>query len=999
MEKRFCALYRVTNDDLKFLETNPEKFWCGVKKIENGAFFGCTGVTSITIPDGVTEIGDGAFKGCTGLTSITIPDTVAEIGYEAFSDCIGLTSITIPDSVTTIEAYSFWGCTGLTSVTIPDSVTEIGNSAFLGCTDLTTITIPSSVTEIGEGAFSGCRGLTSITIPNSVTKIKNDTFHGCTALTSITIPNSVTKIGGNAFSGYTGLTSITIPSSVTEIGESAFQGCTDLTSITIPNSVTKIGECAFSGCRGLTSITIPNSVTEMGNHVFEGCTGLTSITIPSDVTEIEYFAFSGCSGLTSITIPSSVTEIGDYAFRGCTGLTSITIPDSVTKIGDSAFFGCIGLTEIKVDAGNKNYSSEDGVLYNKDKTTLLYCIEGKTSITISSSVTEIEAFAFFGCTGLTSITIPNSVTEIGNRAFSGCTGLTSITIPSNVTKIGGSAFYGCTGLCLNFKNLDNIKNLSNVFSGTEIKYVYFNANGEAIFSHKKEPQYENYTKIVLTDGIVSNIRKNEEGYFEVRLEDFMSSNFRKNLAQVSEWKKQGEVKFIPPKYTLDVFPADQLDKYFVNKNNKRWGKLVERLGFSVLSGQEKYNSLTDLMKIYYALGGFSENQGESEKAFEYVLKHVAISHDEYDSSPQAVGAEIHRRFSGLTLHGPYNPDFAKFFMRYYHKNPDFMFFDIDDGNERDYLCQAHNHFGVIQRLFPNMVVNGNTQRDLLSPKFVAEHCNIEEYEDVDEGNEALALMVGRYGYSQEQFDQIQEIYNEAKGLEDKYVIQADRAKAKDGISFRVLEKDDPLGFVLGYITDCCQYYGNPSGGDCVDDGYRNPEAGFLVFEEEIKDENGQPTGEHRILAQAYVWYDPETKTVCYDNIEIPDKILRELRSGSRQGEKISTEALMNSVVESADAIMSAMNRKGVKVERVTTGRTYNDLASELEERFGKPESPPIAKHRGYSGYTDADRAQYLIRTYDQTTKCYVAAIKDEIAKAQNDIGEISLAIASRTEKV
>ena len=781
MEKRNGALYRVTNDDLKFLETNPEKFWCGVKKIENGAFSDCTGLTSITIPDSVTEIGRYAFKGCTGLTSITIPD---------------------------------------------------------------------GVTEIGDGAFKGCTGLTSITIPDTVAEI-----------------------------GYE----------------------------------------AFSDCIGLTSITIPDSVTTIEVYSFWGCTGLTSVTIPDSVTEIGYATFSGCTALTSITIPNGVTEIGDRAFEGCTGLTSITIPDTVAEIGYEAFYGC--------------------------------------------------------------------------------TGLTSITIPSNVTKIGGSAFYGCTDLCLNFKNLDNIKNLSIVFYGTEIKYVYFNANGEAIFSHKKEPQYENYTKIVLTDGIVSNIRKNEEGYFEVRLEDFMSSNFRKNLAQVSEWKKQGEVKFIPPKYTLDVFPADQLDKYFVNKNNKRWGKLVERLGFSVLSGQEKYNSLTDLMKIYYALGGFSENQGESEKAFEYVLKHVAISHDEYDSSPQAVGAEIHRRFSGLTLHGPYNPDFAKFFMRYYHKNPDFMFFDIDDGNERDYLCQAHNHFGVIQRLFPNMVVNGNTQRDLLSPKFVAEHCDIEEYEDVDEGNEALALMVGRYGYSQEQFDQIQEIYNEAKGLEDKYVIQADRAKAKDGISFRVLEKDDPLGFVLGYITDCCQYYGNPSGGDCVDDGYRNPEAGFLVFEEEIKDENGQPTGEHRILAQAYVWYDPETKTVCYDNIEIPDKILRELRSGSRQGEKISTEALMNSVVESADAIMSAMNRKGVKVERVTTGRTYNDLVSELGKRFGKPESPPIAKHRGYSGYTDADRAQYLIRTYDQTTKRYATAIKDEIAKAQNEIGEISSALASRTEKV
>ena len=214
----------------------------------------------------------------------------------------------------------------------------------------------------------------------------------------------------------------------------------------------------------------------------------------------------------------------------------------MTKIWWSTFFGCIGLREIKVDAGNKNYSSEDGVLYNKDKTKLLYCIKDKTSITIPDSVTTIKEYSFWGCTGLTSVTIPDTVTEIGRGVFSGCSGLTSITIPDSVTEIGFDAFYGCKGLCLNFKNLDNIKKLSNVFSGTEIKYVYLNANGEAIFSHKKEPQYENYTKIVLTDGIVSNIRKNEEGYFEVRLEDFMSSNFRKNLAQVSEWKKQGEVK-------------------------------------------------------------------------------------------------------------------------------------------------------------------------------------------------------------------------------------------------------------------------------------------------------------------------------------------------------------------------------------------------------------------------------------------------------------------------
>ena len=139
-----------------------------------------------------------------------------------------------------------------------------------------------------------------------------------------------------------------------------------------------------------------------------------------NVIKIESRAFDNCIGLTSITIPSSVTEIEWRAFSGCIGLTSITIPDSVTKIEGGAFSGCTGLTEIKVDAGNKYFSSEDGALYNKDKTKILHCPESKTSITIPDTVTEIEAFAFYGCTGLTSITIPDSVTKIGASAFYGC---------------------------------------------------------------------------------------------------------------------------------------------------------------------------------------------------------------------------------------------------------------------------------------------------------------------------------------------------------------------------------------------------------------------------------------------------------------------------------------------------------------------------------------------------------------------------------------------------
>ena len=404
----------------------------GVTSISYGAFWGCTGLTSITIPDSVTNIGGSAFSGCTGLTSITIPDSVTSIGSHAFHGCTGLTSITIPDSVTRIDGGTFYGCTGLTSVTIPDSVTRIDGGTFYGCTGLESITVSggnkkydsrnncNGIIETATNTLiSGCK---NTDIPDSVTSIGGSAFAGCTGLTSITIPDSVTSIGNWAFCGCTGLTSITIPDSVTSIDYGAFSGCTGLTSITIPDSVTSIGGSAFSDCTGLSSITIPDSVTSIGSYAFCDCTGLASITVSGG--NKNYDSRNNCNGIIATAsntlisgckntdIPDSVTSINDYAFHGCTGLTSITIPDSVTDIGGSAFEGCTGLT----------------------------------SITIPDSVTNIGGFAFSGCTGLTSITIPDSVTSIDNGAFYGCTGLTSVTIPDSVTSIGYRAFYGCTGL-------------------------------------------------------------------------------------------------------------------------------------------------------------------------------------------------------------------------------------------------------------------------------------------------------------------------------------------------------------------------------------------------------------------------------------------------------------------------------------------------------------------------------------------------------------------------
>ena len=247
-----------------------------VTVIDRWAFFGCSGLTSITIPDSVTSIGYGAFYGCRGLTSITITDSVTSIGDSTFRGCTGLTSITIPDSVTSIGDYAFYDCTGLTSITIPDSVTSIGSRAFYDTAWY--INQPDGLVYAGKVAYE-YKGIcpASIDIMDGTLGIADDAFSGCKGLTSVTIPDSVTSIGYSAFKYCTGLTSITIPDSVTSIGDSAFSGCTGLTSITIPDSVTSIGSGAFSGCEGLTSITIPDSVTLIGGYAFFDCENLTDV--------------------------------------------------------------------------------------------------------------------------------------------------------------------------------------------------------------------------------------------------------------------------------------------------------------------------------------------------------------------------------------------------------------------------------------------------------------------------------------------------------------------------------------------------------------------------------------------------------------------------------------------------------------------------------------------------------------------------------------------------
>ena len=171
-------------------------------KIGDYTFYGCSVLTSLTLPSGLTEIGEGAFAACSGLTSLTLPSGVTSIGNHAFYACSGLTSITLPSGVTSIGNHAFDGCSVLTSLTLPSGVTEIGDFVFWGCSGLTSITLPSGVTEIGEGAFASCSGLTSITLPSGVTEIGARAFSGCSGLTSIYVyTEKLPKMGRDVFDG------------------------------------------------------------------------------------------------------------------------------------------------------------------------------------------------------------------------------------------------------------------------------------------------------------------------------------------------------------------------------------------------------------------------------------------------------------------------------------------------------------------------------------------------------------------------------------------------------------------------------------------------------------------------------------------------------------------------------------------------------------------------------------------------------------------------------
>lgn len=451
------------------------------------------------IPDGVEEIPTRTFASA-DISTVVIPDSVLFIRSTAFFGCDNLERVIFENSEDEthsllIESYAFQGCSALKEITLPKQLGEVEafGDVFYECNSLANVNVAS-----GNALYSSVDGLICDALGTTVVFCP----YGKTG--TYTIPDTILSIGDNAFESRNQLTHVVIGAFVNSIGAHAFEDCANLQKVTFTGSVasngTTIGNYAFYNCTALSTIVFEDDcdVVSIGQYAFAFCDHLEQIDIPMTLTAISSYAFSSCSALSSITIAGGEEElqIQDYAFNECENLATVTLEASVGDFNFlRAFDGCTGIENVFVSDANIYFADDDGVLYNKDFTEIVYYPRNRsgaaeildsvkvigegtfannsilTSVQISANVVEIGANAFNGCQSLSTVTIAegNNALTLGNYAFSGCTSLTSIVLPDRLSNVSDHAFY----LCSNLKTVamgSNVKSISSyAFAGTALE--------------------------------------------------------------------------------------------------------------------------------------------------------------------------------------------------------------------------------------------------------------------------------------------------------------------------------------------------------------------------------------------------------------------------------------------------------------------------------------------------------------------------------------------------
>lgn len=440
-----------------------------VTSIGESAFYMCENLSSVVLPSGLTEIDDYAFCLCSSLTSVSLPDSLETIGSGAFSSS-GLVSVEIPDSVTYVGG--FYNCTALKSVTLPDTLDSM--PSFEGCISLVDVNFPSAITDITNNCFMDCVSLKSVDLPEGLEYIADYAFYNCSSLKTIHIPASVTQIISLCtFAGCTSLESITVAKGNPEYCSAdgvifdkdkttliAYPAAKTTKNYTIPSTVENISMASFGYCSNLEKVTIPAATNFINAYAFEYATSIKNFVVDSknetycaidgvlfwkDKTGI--VAYPAAKAGTSYSVPEGTEFIEYLAFSG-SKLTTINLPESFAQFEMDCISGASKLSAVNVDADNPYYASVDGVVFSKDKTSLIGYPQGRTqtSYTVPDSVEIIYGWSFYMIPALRELIIPEGVTSISDNAITECYKLTALHLPSTITDIEPFAVSYCDSL-------------------------------------------------------------------------------------------------------------------------------------------------------------------------------------------------------------------------------------------------------------------------------------------------------------------------------------------------------------------------------------------------------------------------------------------------------------------------------------------------------------------------------------------------------------------------
>ena len=781
----------------------------------------------------------------------------------------------------------------------------------------------------------------NLTFKRGISRVNSNDIPTNVVLNRVIFPNGVTHLGQDLFENNNSVKEVILPNTLIEIGSGAFRD-TDLQSISIPDSVQIIGRETFLNCTHLQSVKLPKNLTQIADYTFCSCTSLTNIEIPNSV-EIVYNGAFGGSGLRGINIPNGVVKIKKDAFGRCTDLQIVTLPKSLKELDFSTvFLDCSSLKKLFIDSDNTKYLSFDNVVYSKDLTSLYFCPTTKTGeFVVPEGVKTLEPYCFADCDKLDNIIFPQSLEIVKRGAIQGCSSLKSLYFPNGVNKIEYSKFLPNPNLeyysvpitvtfDMNTRNFDlHNPNLAGHFLNDLNAFVRYN-------DVELSTQGRNFN---IKDGPYGMVLRDELGnvYIPDRKGNIIKTTETELLSKATKWNKIAETHSIRSYYTqlyewnkykdvpyivvVERMPINEIQYFYHNNNFKNWQLISKTANFK----DDVHKA--SLFDIAHALGVFSPNGTDSKVATEYIIKNIISKYS---------GDEIHEFFGGFdTPNTEFNAEFAKFFMKNFASNPQFLTFEDNlSGVENDMLAPAHNNFKQVLEVLPN--------KKELTPEMVYYALAGAKYKNIDERAQDLAEVVGKFGYSQEAFETLQNWFIQGESIpEEELTLKVKPDDSTKLVQYEMLAKNDPNGSILGNITNCCQVVGG-TGEDCVKYGMTQPNSAFVVFKVN-----------ERILGQAWVWYDRDNKQITLDNIEVPKNInLELLKDRSLQTEFLQClDRLGNNFIET-------MRKNNNPVDLVTIGTGFNDVNKILMPKYEFINNPNMLTN--YNGYSDARASQLVL---------------------------------------